>query len=131
MSPTLRTPSRRRTEERYVVDAPRPTTLLELLDDEYALDILEALDGGAKPARELVEACDGSRPTVYRRLDRLETAGLVDSETAVHPDGHHRKEFTTDVERVTLELTDGEFTVSVKRTTSRSAPRDADGRTPR
>lgn len=89
------------------------TEVLDLLDDEYARSILAALTEGAKPARELVNTCDGSRPTVYRRLDRLESAGLVDSRTALHPDGHHRKEFSTAVDRITLDLTDGEFVAAV------------------
>lgn len=96
---------------------PAPNEVLELLDDQYARSILTALTEGPKPARELVGACEGSRPTVYRRLDRLESAGLVASHTALHPDGHHRKEFSATVDRITLSLDDGEFVASLSSST--------------
>jgi DNA-binding transcriptional ArsR family regulator len=67
--------------------------LLDLLGDDYACAILQALAGGAMPARTLAERCDMSRPTVYRRLDRLTAAGVVDARLRPAADGHHRQEF--------------------------------------
>jgi DNA-binding transcriptional ArsR family regulator len=87
--------------------------VFELLDDPHVRTILDAVRDDPRPARELVELCDGSRPTVYRRLDRLETAGIVETRTQLHPDGHHRKLFTSDVEAVSLHLDDGELTATV------------------
>lgn len=86
-----------------------PVAVLELLDDPFTQSILAALDDGDKPARSLVESCEGSRPTVYRRLDRLEEAGVVESHTALHPDGHHRKEYALVVDELTLQLTGSGF----------------------
>ena len=67
--------------------------LLDLLGDEYACDILQALAGGPMPARSLADRCGMSRPTVYRRLDRLTAAGVVASRLRPAADGHHRQEF--------------------------------------
>lgn len=67
--------------------------LLALLGDEYACEIMRALDDGPMPARDLVEQCAMSRPTVYRRLERLTEAGVVDSELCLQADGHRRREF--------------------------------------
>jgi len=67
--------------------------LLDLLGDEYACDILEALADGPMPARTLADRCGMSRPTVYRRLDRLTAAGVVASRLRPATDGHHRQEF--------------------------------------
>lgn len=67
--------------------------LLALLADEYACDILRALDDGPMPARTLVETCGMSRPTVYRRLDRLTAAGVVEARMQPDRDGHHRQVF--------------------------------------
>lgn len=74
--------------------------LLDLLGDEYACEILQALAGGPMPARALADRCDMSRPTVYRRLDRLTTAGVVASRLRPAADGHHRQEFRLVVDEV-------------------------------
>jgi DNA-binding HxlR family transcriptional regulator len=87
------------------------TEILDLLGDEYTSRILEALSVEPRPARELVSVCDMSRPTVYRRLDRLENHDLVSTDTTIDPDGHHRKVFATTLERVTIELVDNVPTV--------------------
>lgn len=96
--------------------------VLDLIGDEYVVDILRVLEGDPQPARELAEACDVSRPTVYRRLNRLSDAGLVDSRLAVSPDGHHRKVFRLMVTELTLEIGDDGFSGSVPNPTP--APAD-------
>ncbi|MFB6081947.1 MAG: ArsR/SmtB family transcription factor [Halanaeroarchaeum sp.] len=91
---------------------PTATEVLDLFTDEYATEILAAVTDEPKPARELVDRCSGSRPTVYRRLQALEDAGVLDATTVPHPDGHHRKEFAPAIAHVTVDLREGEFTVS-------------------
>jgi DNA-binding transcriptional ArsR family regulator len=81
-----------------------PDDLLSVLEDDYARRILNAVAADPRPARELMEVCDASRATVYRRLNRLEEQDLVTSRTEVHPDGHHRKVFEATLEEVTLSL---------------------------
>jgi predicted transcriptional regulator len=76
--------------------------MLSLMSDEYARDILNVLGEEPLAARELVDRLDASRATVYRRLNRLESAGVVESSMTIHPEGHHRKEFRTTVERMDL-----------------------------
>lgn len=90
-----------------------PEVALELLSDDHARTILQAISDTPRPARELIEVCEGSKPTVYRRLKRLEEAGLVDSSIVLRADGHHRKEFSTDFERVTLDFADGDLVTEV------------------
>ena len=77
-------------------------TILSLMSDEYARRILDALGTGSLSARELIDRMDASRATVYRRLDRLEEAGIVESSMEIHPEGHHRKQFQVTVDRVNL-----------------------------
>jgi len=67
--------------------------LLELLSDAYACRILCALDDDPLSADALVDRCEMSRPTVYRRLDRLTEVGLVEAQQSVSPTGTHRREF--------------------------------------
>lgn len=66
---------------------------LEVLEDEYARSILEALSDGPKRGRELIDACDGARSTVYQRVNRLVESQLVSEEMTLDPDGHHCKTF--------------------------------------
>jgi DNA-binding transcriptional ArsR family regulator len=80
--------------------------LLALLSDDYARCVLEAILDEALPAREIADRLDASRATVYRRLDRLESAGLVESSMSYDPDGHHRQRFRTTLDRVLLSFED-------------------------
>jgi DNA-binding transcriptional ArsR family regulator len=87
--------------------------VLDLIGDEYVCDILRALEDDPMPARELAETCDMSRPTVYRRLNRLTDAGLVDSRLALSPDGHHRDVFRLVVTELHVEIGEDGLTGSV------------------
>jgi DNA-binding transcriptional ArsR family regulator len=78
--------------------------LLELLGDEYACDILRTIEENPMPAREIVEQRDMSRPTVYRRLDRLTEAGIVATRMRPDPDGHHRQVFHLVVDEIEFHL---------------------------
>ena len=78
--------------------------LLSLFGDDYTCEILRSLASGPASARAIVETTGISRPTVYRRLDRLSDAGLVGERLAVSADGHHRTEFRLLVERVAFEV---------------------------
>ena len=90
---------------------------LELLSDDCAREILAVVAEEPTPARRISERLDVSRTTVYRRLDRLEEAGLLDAQLAYDPDGHHCKEFrlavdqlavTVDAEGVSVECTEND-----------------------
>lgn len=107
-------------EEAHVVEGERASELLELLEDDYARRILAALERGPQPARELVAACDASRATVYRRLDRLEEFGLVTTDMELHRDGHHRTVYDAAFRRATVEQVGG--TLQVRLVVSAPAP---------
>jgi DNA-binding transcriptional ArsR family regulator len=74
--------------------------VLSVLSDEYAREMLNVLVGEPLSARALSERLDMSRATVYRRLDRLESAGVIESSVIVDPEGHHRKRFSVVVDRL-------------------------------
>jgi DNA-binding transcriptional ArsR family regulator len=100
--------------------APTTSEFVELLDARYTKALLEAIRTEAKPARVLAEECGASRPTVYRRLNSLVDAGLVESRMSYDTDGHHRTVFKAAVERVTVELDDSGLSLTL-------STRDADG----
>jgi len=78
--------------------------LLKLLGDDYACDMLCALADGPTTARELTGQFEMSRPTIYRRLDRLQDAGIVNSKMQPDRDGHHRQAFYLVVDEIELHL---------------------------
>lgn len=81
-----------------------PETLLELLEDDHTQAILSSIATEAKPAREILEEVTASRATVYRRLNSLEEAGLVESGIAIDTDGHHRQSYRAVLSDVTVSV---------------------------
>ena len=105
------------TEERPGADAESaadgdPDELLALLDAEYTLAILEAVRGGPEPARAVADAVGASRPTVYRRLNRLQDAGLVVDRIGFDEQGRQRTVFEATLDTLTVDVADG-FSVAV------------------
>lgn len=86
------------------VEGEAAVDLLAMLEDGYARELLGLLEDGPRSARELVEASEASRATVYRRLDRLEAHGLVETDIEPHRDGHHRQLFRSAFCRATVDL---------------------------
>lgn len=78
--------------------------LLTLLGDDFTRDILATLGDESLPAREIADRADISRPTVYRRLNRLEDAGVVETTMSIHLDGKHRKQFQIVLDEVEISL---------------------------
>lgn len=68
--------------------------LLELFGDERVCEILCHLESEPLTAPELIDRCEVSRPTVYRRLDRLTDAGVVDATERIGDDGRVRRVFS-------------------------------------
>jgi predicted transcriptional regulator len=93
------------------------TTVVGLLDDDYARAILEAASEEPRSAKELAEAIDASLPTVYRRVDDLVDAGLLVEETELRSDGNHHSVYEAALERVELELTEGTLEMQLQRST--------------
>lgn len=89
--------------------------MFALLDDTYARAILKATNTQPMSARQLTETIDASRPTVYRRIEQLQTLDLLSESTELDTDGHHRSIYRARLDRVVVELTDDEFTVTVNR----------------
>ncbi|TQQ82713.1 ArsR family transcriptional regulator [Halonotius terrestris] len=85
---------------------------LDLLSDEYARQLLYALGVKPRSASALAERVDASRATVYRRLDDLEAADLIESRVAIDGDGHHRKRFHVAIEALHLRFGDDDIEIT-------------------
>jgi predicted transcriptional regulator len=88
---------------RETCSAERFEGVVELLGDDYACRLVVALSEEPMPAVELAEECEMSRPTVYRRLNRLADHGLV----SVCSDGEHgsrRKQYCLKADELELDI---------------------------
>ncbi|WP_425495395.1 ArsR/SmtB family transcription factor [Natrinema halophilum] len=100
-----------RVQDRGTPDSPE---IFQTLADEYARKILVAADNGPKTAKTLSEECDASLTTIYRRVSTLQEHGLIEERHTVDSDGSHRSEFETTLEGLYVDLTDGQFTLSLE-----------------
>jgi DNA-binding transcriptional ArsR family regulator len=96
-------------------DDAEDTSILSVLDDEYARAILIETSIEPLSASDLSERCDASPPTIYRRIEQLQDHDLIVEQQQLDPDGHHYKTYQTRMERVTVEIEDGDCTIDVAR----------------
>lgn len=97
-----------------------------LLEDEYAHAILIQTSTQEMSAQELSEACNASVSTIYRRIERLQKYELLQEHLQLDRDGHHYNTYTAQLERIEIELQDGEFTIELTYRESNAADRFTD-----
>ncbi|MFC6865085.1 ArsR/SmtB family transcription factor [Halomicroarcula sp. GCM10025817] len=107
MSVHSETPSPKRPTDRVENDDLTTAELFDLFGDEYTRRVYEAVAEQPRSGREIADAADVSRPTVYRRLNDLRDAGLVRTEMTICEDGHHRDRFEAVNTSLSLSLGDG------------------------
>jgi len=88
-----------------------PLDAFALLDDKYARTLIAALSHQPMTATTLSDQCEMSLTTVYRRLEKLESAGFVISETVLDEDGHHKSQYELQFEEIRVQIVEGEFRV--------------------
>ena len=90
--------------------------LAGLLEDETARTILTESYGEPMSANTLSERCGASKPTVYRRLEELRACELLVERTKLDPDGgHHHTVYSTNLDRIVVELDEDGLTFQVDR----------------
>jgi predicted transcriptional regulator len=104
--------------------AAEAAALLELLDADHTQTILAETRVAPWSARALADACGASRATIYRRLNRLEDARLVESSMRYDADGHHRTVYEATLESITVDVTEDGYALSVTTSTGASAAAD-------
>ena len=87
---------------------------LKLLADGYARELLNELSDEPLSAPELVTRCAFSRTTVYRRLEQLESAGLVEVTIDIRRNGNHRRVYRPAVEQLTYSIGDQQVEGTVR-----------------
>lgn len=99
-----------------VADDPDLPTLVDLFDDEHVRTILAATSAEPLSAAALSDRCGVSTSAVYRRVDRLVDADLLDERTRPRSDGHHDTVYVAALDRFELRVVDGDIEWTVERT---------------
>ena len=94
---------------------PELDTVVALLDDEHVRSILTATSERPRSAAELGERCGLSTSSIYRRLDRLSAADLVEERTRPRSDGHHETVYASRLDRFEVTVRDGELSWELER----------------
>lgn len=83
------------------------STVFEALADAKGRRCCRVLLEAPHSAQELAAATGYSLPTVYRRLDALQAAGLVESRTRIRSGGGHYEVYRTVTSGVWIDIADG------------------------
>jgi len=80
--------------------------ILDALGDPKSRRCCAALLGEPASAQEVADRTGYSLTTVYRRLNALQQAGIVESQDNIDPDGSHYKTFRAVNTRIRIEIAD-------------------------
>lgn len=86
---------------------PPENDVLDALGDPKTRHCLQVLARGEYSAGELAEVMDYSLTTIYRRLNALQQAGLIDARETLDADGDHYKRYTAVVDSVQVAIDHG------------------------
>jgi DNA-binding Lrp family transcriptional regulator len=84
-----------------------PEKLLQLLDDEYTQKILSTLGEKPTTCRDIAANTDVSRPTIYRRINKLQAAGILIEGMKIGANGHHRSTYELNPFALNIEISNG------------------------
>lgn len=107
-------------------DAPEVETVLGALHDEDCRIVLAELTE-PQTARALLERCEIPRSTLYRKLDLLVEATLVQEGTEIREDGSHANRYELDFEEIIVSRNEeGELETEIERPARRADERLAE-----
>lgn len=89
--------------------------VVDLIGDDYVRTILAETREGPKSVEALSEACDADPSTIYRRVERLRTAGLLTDQQRLDPGGHHYKEYDATLSAVYVYVEPDGYRVEIDR----------------
>lgn len=79
--------------------------LLELLGDEYTRSVLRAVADQPRSGTAVAERTSMSKPTAFRRLNRLAESGLVTVRQRIDTEqGHHHKVYEANLDTLDVDL---------------------------
>jgi DNA-binding Lrp family transcriptional regulator len=78
--------------------------IVDLLSDDYVWAILEETRDGAESVKAISDTCGADRSTIYRRVEQLQEADLLEGQQELDPDGHHYESYRANLEAVIVRL---------------------------
>jgi predicted transcriptional regulator len=95
--------------------APNKTeSFVRTITDCECRRILSAIETEAKAVKELSEECDIPLSTTYRKVNRLQEAGLVEEKIELSSSGNHTSVYRQEFDGAMITLSeDGEFEVEL------------------
>lgn len=103
-------------------DGPELQDVLDALNDEDCRTILRLLEEPLT-VNELTERCEVPQSTMYRKLDLLSDASLVDEQLELRGDGRHTRRYVVNFDEVRLSLTE-DRTIDIGISREGSAPEE-------
>lgn len=97
--------------------------IVDVLGDEYSRTILTSARSEPQSVDDLSDACSADPSTVYRRVEQLEEAGLLQEQQELDPNGHHYKVYVTTLREVHVLVEEHGLDVEVKREEETAADR--------
>ena len=91
-------------------------TIAGFLEDETARTILAATSVEPMTVKDLTDHVEASKPTIYRRIERLEDHDLLDAHVQPDRAGHQENVYRATFDRLTVELDDGTYSYRLERT---------------
>ena len=82
-----------------------PEGLLQLLADPNARTVIAVTAEAPRSVEEIVQRCEMSAATAYRKVNELVEAGLVEESVRIRPEGTNYREFELRVAAVRVTLT--------------------------
>lgn len=89
--------------------------VVDVLADDYVKTILAQTREEPKSVRALSEACGADPSTIYRRVERLREADLLEDHQQLDPDGHHYKVYSARLREVRIRLAENGYDVEIDR----------------
>ncbi|MFP8951621.1 ArsR/SmtB family transcription factor [Natrialbaceae archaeon A-arb3/5] len=89
--------------------------VVDVLSDEYMRTILEQTREEPQSVDALSDACGADPSTIYRRVERLQEADLLEDQQQLDPGGHHYKVYSARLREVRIRLEEDGFEVDVER----------------
>lgn len=100
--------------------------LLAVLEDADCRAVLEATGEEALSAKEIGERCDIPSSTVYRKIERLTEAGLLEEGLRIRTSGKHTNEYSRRVDHIALTIGNTGTELQVESRAAGETPQAAD-----